>query len=77
MLQNLRFGRVEMRFVHTVYRIRKMMLQNSSFRRVEATMCCGDDHFLTIARAKKLPRSVIDVYAFHDMNLKVRRDLNI
>ena len=58
-LQNLGFGRVEMRFVHTVYGIRKMVLQNLSFRRVEATMCCGEYHVLTIARAKKWPRSVI------------------
>ena len=70
--QNLGFGRVEMRFVQTLCGIRKMVAQNLSFRRVEATMCCGQYHFLTIAGAKKRPRNVIVFCAFHDMNLKIR-----
>ena len=52
MLQNLGFGRIEMRFVQTVGGIRKRVPQELGFKRVEATMCCGQYHFLTIARAK-------------------------
>ena len=74
-VQNSSFERVEMRFVQTVGGIRKMVPQNLGLGRVEATMCCGQYHFLTIARAKKWLRNAIDFYAFHDMNLKIPRNL--
>ena len=49
----------------------KMVPQNLGFRRVEATMCCGQYHFVATARHKKCPRSTIDFCLFHDMNLKI------
>ena len=75
MVQNSCVGRVEMRFVQTVGGIRKLVPQNLGLGRVEATMCCGQYHFLTIARAKKWLRNAIDFYAFHDMILKIPRNL--
>ena len=76
-VQNSTFGRVEMRFVQTVGGIRKMVPQNLGFRRVEATMCCGQYHFVATARPKKCPRSTIDFCLFHDMNLKIPRKINV
>ena len=75
MLQNLGFGIVEMRFVQTVGGIRKRVRQELGFKRVEATMCCGQYHFLPTTRPKKWLRNTIDFYAFHDMNLKIPRNL--
>ena len=76
-VQNSSFGMVGMRLVQTVGGIRNMMPQNLGLGRVEATMCCGQYHFLTIARAKKWLRNAIDFYAFHDMNLKIPRKLKV
>ena len=53
MLQNLGFEGVEMRFVQTVGGIRKRVPQDLGFKGVEATMYCGQYHFLAIERAKK------------------------
>ena len=76
-VQNSTFGRVEMRFVQTVGGIRKMVPQNLGFRRVEATMCCGQYHFVAMTRPKKCPRSTIDFCLFHDMNLKIPWKVNV
>ena len=73
MVQNSSFGRAEMRFVQTVGGIRTMVPQNLGLGRVEATMCYGQYHFLAMTRPKKCPRSAIDFYPFHDMNLKIPR----
>ena len=47
MLQSLGFGRVEMWFVKTVYAFWKQVLQTLGFKRVQVTMCCGGQHFMT------------------------------
>ena len=75
MVQNSSFERGEMRFVQTVGGIRKMVPQNLRLGRVEATMCCGQYHFLPTAGPKKWLRNAIGFYACHDMNLKIPRNL--